>query len=217
MADRRPRHGAGIAASDRERIFEAFEQAGPAGTVSAGTGLGLAISRRLARLLGGDVDVDSALGSGSTFVLTLPIEPQIADRAGCHRPPACSRARASRTREPNRETEAERGIGTRAFERGETCGDRSIAQGERQRGALTSRLIGRGRSGSRSGETTGDRQVRLLHRPRDRADRRTVRSDSAPNRPTSTRLLAATSPLSYPTRRSRCSIRRATTSSHTSA
>jgi PAS domain S-box-containing protein len=68
--------GSGIAVSDRERIFEAFEQAAPAGRVSAGTGLGLAISRRLARLLGGDVNVDSTLGVGSTFVLSLPLEPQ---------------------------------------------------------------------------------------------------------------------------------------------
>jgi len=69
--------GIGIAEADRDRIFEAFEQAGPAGKVSAGTGLGLAISRRLARLLGGDVEVGSAVGVGSTFVLTLPIEPQM--------------------------------------------------------------------------------------------------------------------------------------------
>jgi len=69
--------GIGIAEGDRERIFEAFEQAGPAGTVSAGTGLGLAICRRLARLLGGDVQVGSTVGTGSTFVLTLPVEPQM--------------------------------------------------------------------------------------------------------------------------------------------
>jgi signal transduction histidine kinase len=67
--------GIGIASADRERIFEAFEQAGPTGSVAAGTGLGLAISRRLARLLGGDVNVDSTVGVGSSFVLTLPTEP----------------------------------------------------------------------------------------------------------------------------------------------
>jgi signal transduction histidine kinase len=69
--------GVGIAAADRDRIFEAFEQAGPPGAVSAGTGLGLAISRRLARLLGGDVTVESTEGVGSTFVLMLPLEPQM--------------------------------------------------------------------------------------------------------------------------------------------
>ena len=69
--------GIGIAETDLTRIFEAFEQAGPPGTVSAGTGLGLAISRRLARLLGGDVEVGSTVGAGSTFVLTLPLEPQM--------------------------------------------------------------------------------------------------------------------------------------------
>jgi signal transduction histidine kinase len=69
--------GVGIAEEDRGRIFEAFEQAGPQGSVSAGTGLGLAISRRLARLLGGDVDVTSTVGIGSTFILTLPLEPQM--------------------------------------------------------------------------------------------------------------------------------------------
>jgi signal transduction histidine kinase len=69
--------GPGIAAADRERIFEAFEQAGPPGTVSAGSGLGLAICRRLSRLLGGDVTVDSTPGNGSTFALTLPLEPQM--------------------------------------------------------------------------------------------------------------------------------------------
>jgi len=69
--------GIGIAEIDRERIFGAFEQAGPPGTVSAGTGLGLAISRRLARILGGNVEVGSMVGAGSTFVLTLPLEPQM--------------------------------------------------------------------------------------------------------------------------------------------
>jgi signal transduction histidine kinase len=68
--------GVGIARTDWERIFDEFEQVGPRAGDSAqrGTGLGLAISRRLARLLGGDLTLDSAPGEGTTFILWLPIE-----------------------------------------------------------------------------------------------------------------------------------------------
>jgi signal transduction histidine kinase len=70
--------GVGIAAADLERIFDEFEQvnAGPRGdSMQRGTGLGLAISRRLARLLGGEISVESERGRGSTFTVWLPVTP----------------------------------------------------------------------------------------------------------------------------------------------
>lgn len=69
--------GIGIAPTDQQRIFDEFEQvnAGPRGdSMNRGTGLGLPISRRLARLMGGDVSLDSKLGKGSTFSVWLPGE-----------------------------------------------------------------------------------------------------------------------------------------------
>jgi signal transduction histidine kinase len=70
--------GVGIAATDLERIFDEFEQVNAAArgdSMQRGTGLGLAISRRLARLLGGEISVESELGRGSTFTVWLPVNP----------------------------------------------------------------------------------------------------------------------------------------------
>ena len=70
--------GIGIPEKDRDRIFNEFEQvnAGPRGdSMRRGTGLGLSISRRLARLLGGDITVESELGRGSVFTVWLPVDP----------------------------------------------------------------------------------------------------------------------------------------------
>ena len=66
--------GVGIAADKLEHIFEPFVQ-GDRGYTRAhgGVGLGLAISRNLARMMGGDVDVVSEPGRGSTFTLRLPV------------------------------------------------------------------------------------------------------------------------------------------------
>jgi signal transduction histidine kinase len=66
--------GPGIPASERERIFEEFYQIGnPERDRSRGLGLGLAIVRRLAQLLKLQVTVESELGRGSTFTVTLPL------------------------------------------------------------------------------------------------------------------------------------------------
>jgi len=65
--------GEGIPADQIDRIFEPFVQVGRSLThAREGTGLGLAISRDLARAMGGDIRVESEVGSGSSFTLSLP-------------------------------------------------------------------------------------------------------------------------------------------------
>jgi len=69
--------GIGIAERDHQRIFEEFEQVEPGArgdSVRRGTGLGLTITRRLARLLEGDITLESAPGKGSTFTCWLPVD-----------------------------------------------------------------------------------------------------------------------------------------------
>jgi len=66
--------GPGISVADQTRIFEEFQQADNSSTRSkGGTGLGLAISKRFIEMHGGHILLDSELGRGSTFTISLPI------------------------------------------------------------------------------------------------------------------------------------------------
>jgi hypothetical protein len=67
--------GIGMTPEQLSRLFQAFSQAEASTSKKyGGTGLGLAISRKFCQMMGGDLTVESELGKGSTFTVTLPTE-----------------------------------------------------------------------------------------------------------------------------------------------
>ncbi|HYN79112.1 MAG TPA: response regulator, partial [Lamprocystis sp. (in: g-proteobacteria)] len=70
--------GIGVDPEAREHIFEAFRQADNTTTRRfGGTGLGLAISNQLVTMMGGDLDLESTPGQGSSFSFVIPLEPAV--------------------------------------------------------------------------------------------------------------------------------------------
>ncbi len=80
--------GPGMEAGEAERIFEPFERLDADRKGIPGTGIGLSLSRKLARLMGGDLRVESTPGVGSRFTLLLPTAPAGREEGGIARGPA---------------------------------------------------------------------------------------------------------------------------------
>ena len=79
--------GPGIPPDQHEAIFEIFHQLRPHDGETKGIGLGLALARRFTRMMGGDIAVESAPGTGSTFTVLLPVD---CPRAGVARDEAAA-------------------------------------------------------------------------------------------------------------------------------
>jgi signal transduction histidine kinase len=70
--------GIGIGPSDTERIFEPFRRTGPSRETAPGVGLGLSVARHIVEAHGGQIEVESTTGAGSTFRVKLPLaEPML--------------------------------------------------------------------------------------------------------------------------------------------
>src|SRR5690606_17157424 len=78
--------GVGIAAEDLPRLGQPFEQVKDDGRNAAGTGLGLALTKSFAEMHGGYLEIESAVGIGTTVSIFLPLPPVEASASATHEP-----------------------------------------------------------------------------------------------------------------------------------
>jgi CheY-like chemotaxis protein len=71
--------GPGIAATERDRLFEPFVQTAAGVHSQEGTGLGLSISRKFVQLMGGEIAVESTVGQGTTFRFDIQVDVAVGD------------------------------------------------------------------------------------------------------------------------------------------
>ena len=91
--------GPGIPPEKLDHLFTPYDQTDVSvARTHGGTGLGLALSRELARLMGGDLDVESRPGEGSTFILTLPLDPPTGETVVVPTPETVGVGRAGKLR-----------------------------------------------------------------------------------------------------------------------
>ena len=79
--------GLGLTPSQQAELFQPYNRLGREASQIEGTGIGLVISRRLAELMGGDLQVESQAGQGCTFVFTLPLAERAPDTLPLADPP----------------------------------------------------------------------------------------------------------------------------------